>query len=91
MYENGGTKGMKQINQELSFGGSPGFDPLVGPKPMPKINFFRIWSGCVSNEANNNILAMSSLLYIHPKVIFFESSHVAYQINGNDAQNTMQA
>ena len=67
----------------------------LGVGPRPKLNFFRIWSCCISikaDEAGSNMVA-NMLPTDTPltqgvgskgqTISFTESSHVAYQIKGN--------
>ena len=71
--------------------------------PRPKLNFFRIWSCCISNKAGD--AGSNMVANILPKdtpstqgvgskgqtIYFSESSHVAYQIKADDAGSNMVA
>ena len=68
--------------------------------PRSKLNFFRIWSCCISNQAEDagsNIVAnilptdTPSTQGVGSKgqtISFSESSHVAYQIKADNAAAT---
>ena len=68
--------------------------------PRLKLNFFRIWSCCISNKADNagsnmveNILptdtpSTQGVVSKGQTIYFSESSHVAYQIKDDDTGST---
>ena len=51
--------------------------------PRPKLNFFRIWSCCIS--LTQGVGSKGQTIY------FSESSHIAYQIKADDAGSNMVA
>ena len=71
--------------------------------PRPNLNFYRIWSCCISNKADDagsnmvaNILPTDTPLTqgVGSKgqtLYFSESSHVAYQIKADDAGSNIVA
>ena len=71
--------------------------------PRPKLNFFRIWSCCISikaEDAGSNMVAnilptdtpSTQGVGSNGQTIYFsESSHVAYQIKADDAGSNMVA
>ena len=57
---------------------------------MPKINFIRTWSCCISNKGNevNNSMLAYIFTYTHPRIMGWGlkgSVFFAYQINENEA------
>ena len=68
--------------------------------PGSKLNFFRIWLCCISNDAGSNMVAnilptdTPSTQGVGSKgytISFSESSHVAYQIKADNAGSNMVA